>query len=176
MNCCSAHFNYIYYNIMVYAHTHAIIENTKSRTVAFKLKNLNYLCKYNSVTLSMQKTTILQRKKKDSEPYNPFSLSYCLSGLLGLCFTALRTQIGRRAYRRFFMYMFSQEFYFIQNIQCLVNEHLFNILFYSQFPVSIPIIYFNLCYSHHSLRTQIFISSWFLFCGIFIILWKYYTK
>lgn len=107
MNCCSAHFNYIYYNIMVYAHTHDIIENTKSRTLAFKLKNLNYLCKYNSVTLSMQKTTILQRKKKDSEPYNPFSLSYCLSSLLGLCFTALRTQIGRRAYWRFFMYMFS---------------------------------------------------------------------
>lgn len=71
MNCSSVHCRYLHYNIMVRVHAHAallriqfnsIIKNKFKKLISIKWKNLNYLCKY--ISVSITRTENYRRKRK----------------------------------------------------------------------------------------------------------------
>lgn len=146
----------------MYMHMLHYWEYKYKKIISITWKNLNYLRKYNSVSITRTENC---RRKRKVQSWISIDLLLFVLCLLPTWSISLpwegHTETEEPAENLLCLHFSGNLSSFTCNERCSVNEHSFNIGFYSQFLLSTPMLYFNSLNSCHSLRTQILISSWF---------------
>lgn len=146
----------IYTIILWCVHTHMLHywEYKFKKLITIKWKNLNYLCKYNSVSIT--RTENCRRKRKIQSWISTDLLLFllCLLPTRSVSLPWVGHGETEEPAENLLCLHFSRNLssFAACNERCSVNEHSFNTGFYSQFSLSSSMLCFNSLNSYHSLR------------------------